>query len=106
MNNIRRIELSDDNFIIHHDETSLKLTYKDSPEKYIVDISNMNLLKATRVAILCSTYCFINNFKKKIQWVVSDFETQKAISILRLRNIEAIVQKAKEKKQGVSYEIA
>ena len=48
----------------------------------------MNLINATKIAILCSTYCFLNSFKKKLCWLVKDEETRQAISILRLRNIE------------------
>ena len=91
MNEIKQIRLSKTDFMIDLEDSSLKLNYKNAIDKYVVDISNMNLIKATKVAILCSTYCFIKNFKKKICWIVADEEIKRAISILRLRNIEQIL---------------
>lgn len=88
MNNITKIRLSKNDFIVDLEKSSLKLPYKNEEERYIVDISNMNLISATKIAILCSTYCFIKNFRKKICWLVKDEETKRAISILRLRNVE------------------
>ena len=96
MNEIKQIRLSKTDFMIDLEDSSLKLNYKNAIDKYIVDISNMNLIKATKVAILCSTYCFIKNFKKKICWIVADEEIKRAISILRLRNIEQILTEEKE----------
>ena len=91
MNTLRQIRLSKTDFILDLDDSSLKFNYENALDKYIVDISNMNLIKATKVAIMCSTYCFIKNFKKKICWIVADEEIKRAISILRLRNIEQIL---------------
>ncbi len=99
MNNIKNIRLSNDNFIIELEESSLKLNYKDEADKYVIDISNMNIINATKTAIFCSTYCFIKNFKKKLCWLVKDEETKRAISILRLKNVEQqIKDQNKEKK--------
>ncbi len=92
MNTITQIKLSKDDFLVNFDNSSLKLSYKNKPDKYLVDISHLNLINAVKIAILCSTYCFIKNFKKKICWIVKDEETLRAISILRLRNIEQIIQ--------------
>ena len=97
MNIIKQIRLSKTDFIIDLEDSSLKLTYKNSPDKLVVDISNMNLIKATKVAIMCSTYCFIKNFTKKICWIVADEEIKRAISILRLRNIEQILPLEQER---------
>ena len=91
MNTIKQIRLSKTDFIIDLEDSSLKLNYRNSLDKLIVDISKMNLIKATKIAIMCSTYCFIKNFKKKICWVVADEEIKRAISVLRLRNIEQIL---------------
>lgn len=88
MENIKEIKLSKNNFTIVCDNSSLKLNYENKQDAYVVDISNMNLINATKIAILCSTYCFINDFKKKLCWVVQDEEIKKAISILRLGNIQ------------------
>lgn len=91
MNQIKKIKLSQDEFIIETDNSSLKLPYKKENKRFIIDISRMNLINATRIAILCSTYCFINGFKKKICWLVKDDETKRAIGILRLKNMEQTV---------------
>ena len=92
METIKNIQLSEDAFSISLDNSSLNLKYYDEPEKYVIDISNMNLINATKIAILTSTYCFINNFEKKLCWLVNDDEIKHAISILRLRNAESKVK--------------
>lgn len=96
MNSIRQIRLTKTDFIIDIEGTPLKFKYENNSDKYIVDISKMNLIKATKIAIMCSTYCFINDFKKKICWIVGDEEIKRAISVLRLRNIEQILPYQKE----------
>ncbi len=90
MNDIKNIRLTKTEFILDTGETPLKLNYRNTLDKYIIDISSMNLINATKVAIMCSTYCFIKGFKKKLCWIVQDEEIRNAISILRLRNIEQI----------------
>ena len=92
METIKDIKLSENEFSVFMDNSSLKLNYQDEPDRYVIDISNMNLINATRIAILTSTYCFINNFKKKLCWLVKDDEIRRAISILRLRNVEGMVK--------------
>ena len=91
METIKQIKLSKDDFIVISENSSLKLKYQIKDDKYVVDISNLNLINAVKVAILTSTYCFIRDFKKKICWVVADEEIKKAISILRLANIEQML---------------
>ena len=92
METIKDIKLSENKFRVYTDTSSLKLDYQDTSDRYIIDISNMNLINATKIAILASTYCFINNFKKKLCWLVKDDEIKRAISILRLRNVEGVVK--------------
>ena len=92
METIKDIKLSENKFNVFTDTSSLKLDYNDEPERYVIDISEMNLISATRIAILISTYCFINNFKKRLCWLVKDDEIKRAISILRLRNVEGMVK--------------
>lgn len=87
MENIKEIKLSKNDFTVVYDNSSLKLNYTNEKDAYVVDISNMNLINAVKIAILCSTYCFINDFKKKICWIVQDEEIKKAISLLCLKNI-------------------
>ncbi len=94
METIKDIKLSENEFSVFTDTSSLKLNYHDEPDRYVIDISNMNFINATRIAILTSTYCFINNFKKKLCWLVKDDEIRRAISILRLRNVEGMVKTA------------
>ena len=60
-------------------------------QRYIIDISHLDILKATRTAILTSTFCFINHFGKKLCWLVKDEEIKRAISVLKLQNVEQIV---------------
>ena len=91
MDNIKEIKLSKSDFIVNYDNASLKFAYETKGDKYIIDITSLNLIKATKIAILTSTYCFINNFKKKLCWVVADEQTRRAISILRLSNIEQCI---------------
>ncbi len=91
MDSVKQIKLSKDDFIVISENSSLKLKYKIENDKYIVDISNLNLINAVKIAILTSTYCFIRDFKKKICWVVADEEIKKAISILRLKNIDQML---------------
>ncbi len=101
MNTIKQITLSQKRFIIESEESSLKLKYTQDDERYIIDISSMNLFEATKTAILCSTYCFLHNFEKKLCWLVKDEATRKAISILRLRNMEQFVKDAQIQKSAV-----
>ena len=91
MNKIKQIRLSKDDFIVDFEGASLKLPYSTEQDKYIIDITDFNLISATKLAILCSTYCFIKDFKKKLCWLVKDIETMRAISILRLRNVEQMI---------------
>ena len=91
MENIKEIRLSKDDFIVDYDNASLKFAYETKGDKYVIDITSLNLIKATKLAILTSTYCFIKNFKKKLCWIVADEQTKSAISILRLSNIEQCI---------------
>ena len=104
MNNIKEIKLSNNDFIVNTDTSSLKLRYKNEENRYVIDISHMNIINATKTAIFCSTYCFLNNFSKKLCWVVGDEEIKRAISILRLKNVEQLVKQTpqEERKSLVS----
>jgi len=92
MNSIKNIKMSKDDFIINCDNSSLKLKYTKDKDNFIVDISNLNLITSIKIAILCSTYCYIKDFKRKICWIVSDSEIYRAISILRLNNTELVIK--------------
>ena len=101
MNNIRNINMSQNEFIIDSDTSSLKFNYINEAKRYVVDISHMNLFEATKIAIMCSTYCFLNNFEKKICWLVKDEQTKKAISVLRLRNMEQEIKETTIPKRAI-----
>jgi len=103
MENIKKIKLSKNDFIVDFGTSSLKLDYSLENDKYVIDISDKNLIEATKVAILTSTYCFINDFKKKLCWLVADDEIGRAISILRLKNVE---QRIKQPMQNKELEFA
>lgn len=100
MNTINQIRLSKNDFIVETEKSLLKLNYKNEEDKYIIDITSMNLINAVRIAILCSTYCYINDFKKKLCWVVADDEIKRAISILCLKNVEQSICKNNFKKHS------
>lgn len=101
MNNIKNIRVSNDSFIVELEKSSLKFDCKDLNGKYIIDISDMNLINATKTAIFCSTYCFIKNIGKKLCWLVADEEIKRAISVLRLRNVEQLVKETTQEKRVV-----
>ena len=86
MKTIKNVQHCNGRFTINFEDSSLNFaSYEDSQNIY-ADISNLNLIKAVKVAILTSTYCFINEFEKNICWLVSDLEIKKAILILCLKN--------------------
>ena len=101
MNTIKEIKVLENHFIVDYEASSLKLKCKVENDKYIIDISKMNLINATKTAIFCSTYCFINNFKQTLCWIVADEEIKRAISILRLKNVEQIVKEKVQKRKAV-----
>ena len=101
MNTIKNIRLANDNFIVDLEKSSLKFNCKDEQDKWIIDIRDMNIINATKTAIFCSTFCFIKSFKKKLCWLVKDEETKRAISILRLKNVEQMVKEQTQEKKVV-----
>ena len=101
MNTIKNIKFSNNNFIVEMEKTSLNLSCSEQEDKYLIDISDMNLISATKTAIFCSTFCFIKNFKKRLCWLVKDEETKRAISILRLKNVEQQIKEQVQPKRKV-----
>lgn len=102
MDIIKEIKLTQNVFNVLTENSSLKLNYREELDKYVIDISSMNLINATKIAILASTYCFLNNFAKKLCWLVQDEEIKRAISILRLKNTLAQVEKQEEMFLGLA----
>ena len=97
MNNIKNIQVINNKFIVDLEKSSLKLNCTEETNSFVIDISHMSLIEATKTAIFCSTYCFIKNFPKNLCWQVADEEIKSAISILRLKNVEQIIKnKTKE----------
>lgn len=101
MNTIKNIKFFNDKFVVEMEKTSLNLNCSEQEDRYIIDISDMNLINATKTAIFCSTFCFIKNFKKRLCWLVKDEETKRAISILRLRNVEQQIKEQIQTKRTV-----
>ncbi len=101
MDNIREIKLNKNAFSVIFDNSTLELEYRTLEGKYLIDISNMNLINATKLAILFSTRYFIQGFKKKVCWIVKDRSIKNAISILCLSNLECTIKQDKELKLAV-----
>ena len=51
MNTIKNIKLSNNKFVVEMEKTSLNLKCSEQEDKYIIDISDMNLISATKTAI-------------------------------------------------------
>ena len=62
MNTIKNIKYSNNKFVVEMEKASLNLNCSEQEDKYLIDISDMNLISATKTAIFCSTFCFIKNF--------------------------------------------
>ena len=65
-----------------------------------VDISGLNLIDATKVCILCSTfhyakYCGLDIVGAKIKWIVKDSMTKSQIELLKLDNVEIEIKKSR-----------
>lgn len=66
---------------------------KNSPFGTVeIDISNLNLINASRIALLSSVNIFTKYPNKKICWIIKDEETKKNISILKLKNMQLKVK--------------
>ena len=65
-----------------------------------IDISGLNLIDATKVCILCSTfhyakYCGLDIVGAKIKWIVKDAMAKSQIELLKLDNVEIEIKKSK-----------
>ncbi len=96
MDNIRQIKLLKDAFLVFFNNSSLLLNYRIKNDKYFVDITDLNLINATKLAILFSTRYFIQGYKKKVCWIVKDKTIKDAIFILRLSNLDCVVKEEVE----------
>ena len=60
---------------------------EESSERSItVDISQMSLLDACKISVLCSTEQYLKNPEGRINWVVSSESVEKMISSMGLGN--------------------
>lgn len=67
----------------------LEAYFKKFPqEKIEIDISNLNLIDASRIAVSYSTDIFIKYPQARIKWVVKDVETKRNILPMMLLNSE------------------
>lgn len=57
-----------------------------------IDISKLNLIDASKVSILCSTFHFSKYPEGEVIWHVRDKETQKTIKLLKLKNIRTEIK--------------
>jgi|WetSurMetagenome_2_1015567.scaffolds.fasta_scaffold1765216_1 anti-anti-sigma regulatory factor len=55
-----------------------------------MDISNLNIIDASKVTVLCSTYHWAKYPEGKISWKISSPEIKELISPLNLGNIRLI----------------
>ncbi len=57
-----------------------------------MDISNLNIIDASKVTILCSTYHWAKYPEGKISWKIASKEVKELINPLNLGNISLISQ--------------
>ncbi len=60
---------------------------KTSDERDLtIDISQMNIMDACKISVLCSTEHYLKNPNGKIHWVVSSSSVEKMVSSMGLGN--------------------
>ena len=57
-----------------------------------IDISSLNILEASRTALILSTEFFTKFPERTIRWEVKDEETKRNISVLKLKNMELCIK--------------
>ena len=57
-----------------------------------INISKLNFIEASRLALLNSTKCYVENPNKKINWIVKDEEIKKIIAPYKLDNMEILTK--------------
>ena len=65
-----------------------------------IDASGLNMIDATKVCVLTSTYHFAKYCGGRIKWFVRDENTKKQIELLRLDNTEIEVKRARKSYVG------
>ena len=71
----------------------IKISLKKFRQKDLkIDISNLNLIDATKTALMFSTKLFTQFPDKTVKWIVKDVETKKIISNLILKNMKVEIK--------------
>ena len=66
-------------------------------ERLYIDISNLNMVDATKICVLCSTFHFSKYPDGKITWYVKDEITRSLIKRLKLTNTDVFLFSRKSK---------
>jgi len=72
----------------------LRLTKKiasflcSAQNELVINISKMDFINASRIAILNSTKCYVENPNKKIKWIVKNKAIKNMIDPFKLDNME------------------
>lgn len=69
---------------------------KNKCKELSADISLLNLVDASKTALLCSTYHFAKYPDGKISWEVADEETKQFINSMKLKNMNLAVKDVQE----------
>ena len=69
---------------------------KHKCDEFEADISLLNLIDASRTALLCSTYHFSKYPQGRIYWDLRDEQTKELIAPMQLMNMELRVKKAQQ----------
>lgn len=67
-----------------------------------VNISKLNLIDATKISVLCSTFHFSKHPEGEIKWYVQDEETKKTIKLLKLKNVKIEIISTKQPNKTTS----
>ena len=57
-----------------------------------INISNLNFLEASRMALLNSTKCYVENPEKKLNWIVKDEGIKSLLIPFKLNNMEILTK--------------
>lgn len=60
-----------------------------------IDISGLNLIDATKVCVLASTFHYAKYCNGKIKWFVKDERIKEQIELLKLDNVEIEIKRVK-----------
>jgi len=79
---------------------------RNSCKEMEADISLLNLVDASKTALLCSAYHFAKYPDGRLKWEVADESTRQIINTMKLKNMELIVKDNKvELVEGITAAI-